>query len=218
MDETELQHLYSWIDEVPLSRPKKNITRDFSDGVLVAEVVHHFIPRLVELHNYSPASSSKQKGANWQTLNTKVFKKLGLTVPENVVQGVINNKPGVIEVVLSNLRVKIEQYLQKRAGMASRETSKGPGWGDLEPKKKRKPKKHVEKPAESNSFAEVLDSPAYEDIEDPVQALMDKDQSIMDYQETIEILKVKVRKLEQLAKLKDKRIEELTRKLAMYEQ
>ena len=39
----------------------------------------------------------------------KVFKKLGLTVPENVVQGVINNKPGVIEVVLSNLRVKIEQ-------------------------------------------------------------------------------------------------------------
>ena len=32
MDETELQHLYSWIDEVPLSRPKKNITRDFSDG------------------------------------------------------------------------------------------------------------------------------------------------------------------------------------------
>ncbi|EGD79056.1 sporangia induced sperm flagellar protein [Salpingoeca rosetta] len=219
MDETELQHLYAWIDEVPLSRPKKNIARDFSDGVMVAEVVHHFIPKLVELHNYSPASSSRQKLDNWHTLNAKVFKKLGLTVPENVVKGVVNNKAGVVEVVLSNLRVKIEQYMQRRAGIDTRDSQKTPGWGDLEPKKRRKPKKAAsDKPQEQhNSFAEVLDSPAYEDIEDPVQALMDKDQSIMDYQETIEILKVKVRKMEQLVKLKDKRIDELTRKLAMYE-
>lgn len=32
MDEDSLQELYTWIDEIPLSRPKKNITRDFSDG------------------------------------------------------------------------------------------------------------------------------------------------------------------------------------------
>ena len=32
MDDDELQRLYAWIDEVPLSRQKKNITRDFSDG------------------------------------------------------------------------------------------------------------------------------------------------------------------------------------------
>ena len=30
--EADLQDLYTWIDEIPLSRPKKNITRDFSDG------------------------------------------------------------------------------------------------------------------------------------------------------------------------------------------
>jgi DNA-binding IclR family transcriptional regulator len=41
----------------------------------------------------------------------------------------------------------------------------------------------------------------------PLQALMEKDQSIMDYQETVEILQVKVRKLEQLVKLKDRRID-----------
>lgn len=40
-----------------------------------------------------------------------------------------------------------------------------------------------------------------------VQALMEKDQSLMDYQETVEILQVKVRKLEQLVKLKDRRVE-----------
>jgi hypothetical protein len=32
MDDEDLQQLYTWIDEIPLSRPKKNISRDFSDG------------------------------------------------------------------------------------------------------------------------------------------------------------------------------------------
>lgn len=61
LSEDELSALYNWVDEIPLSRPKKNITRDFSDGVLVAETVHHFIPKLIEIHNYSQANSSGQK-------------------------------------------------------------------------------------------------------------------------------------------------------------
>ncbi len=32
MDEEEMQCLYNYVDEIPLSRLKKNITRDFSDG------------------------------------------------------------------------------------------------------------------------------------------------------------------------------------------
>ena len=32
MDEDELQLIYNWVDEIPLSRPKKNIARDFADG------------------------------------------------------------------------------------------------------------------------------------------------------------------------------------------
>jgi hypothetical protein len=32
MDEEELQKLYAWIDLIPLSRPKKSLARDFSDG------------------------------------------------------------------------------------------------------------------------------------------------------------------------------------------
>ncbi len=55
--EEEMQEVYNWVDEIPLSRPKKNIARDFSDAVLVAETVHHFIPPIVDLHNYSNAHS-----------------------------------------------------------------------------------------------------------------------------------------------------------------
>jgi hypothetical protein len=32
LEEDEMQLIYNWVDEIPLSRPKKNITRDFSDG------------------------------------------------------------------------------------------------------------------------------------------------------------------------------------------
>lgn len=38
LSDDDLQRLYAWVDEISLSRPKRNIARDFSDGVLVAEV------------------------------------------------------------------------------------------------------------------------------------------------------------------------------------
>ena len=42
-----MEDLYAWVDSVPLSRPKRNIARDFSDGVLMAEILSHFYPKLV---------------------------------------------------------------------------------------------------------------------------------------------------------------------------
>jgi hypothetical protein len=32
LSDDELHALYAWVDELPLSRPKRNIARDFSDG------------------------------------------------------------------------------------------------------------------------------------------------------------------------------------------
>jgi hypothetical protein len=31
-DDGDIMHIYEWVDYVSLSRPKKNISRDFSDG------------------------------------------------------------------------------------------------------------------------------------------------------------------------------------------
>ena len=39
--------------------------------VMTAELVKHFIPKLVEVHNYTPANSTHQKLENWRTLNSK---------------------------------------------------------------------------------------------------------------------------------------------------
>jgi hypothetical protein len=72
LSDAQLQEIYTWVDGVPLSRAKRNITRDFSDGVLLAEVLHHYFPKDVDIKNYSAANSVRQKLYNWQTLNNKV--------------------------------------------------------------------------------------------------------------------------------------------------
>jgi len=32
LSNSQIKDLYYWIDDIPLSRPKKNFSRDFSDG------------------------------------------------------------------------------------------------------------------------------------------------------------------------------------------
>ena len=70
IDENDLMYIYEWIDSLPLSKTKKNISRDFCDGCLLAEVIKHYYPKMVDMHNYPPASSSNQKCYNWITLNS----------------------------------------------------------------------------------------------------------------------------------------------------
>lgn len=72
LSDENLQEIYTWVDNVPLTRAKRNITRDFSDGVLMAEVLQHYFPKVVDIKNYSAANSVRQKLYNWQTLNNKV--------------------------------------------------------------------------------------------------------------------------------------------------
>lgn len=38
---------------------------------MTAELVKHFFPKMVELHNYSTANSVTHKLYNWNTLNRK---------------------------------------------------------------------------------------------------------------------------------------------------
>jgi hypothetical protein len=84
LSEEELKVVYNWVDTFQLSRPKRNIGRDFSDAVLVAEIISTYFPTLVELHNYPAVNSAQQKEYNWKTLNsthlshqTRSLKRLG---------------------------------------------------------------------------------------------------------------------------------------------
>jgi hypothetical protein len=43
--------------------------------VFAAEIMKHYFPKMVDLHNYTAASSSAQKLSNWNTLNRTHSKK-----------------------------------------------------------------------------------------------------------------------------------------------
>ena len=102
-DDNKLMYIYEWVDSIPLSRQKKNISRDFNDAVLLAEMIKFHYPRLVDLHNYPSASSTKAKLVNWETLNKKVLKKLGVKINKNEINDIINSRPNAIENLLGRL-------------------------------------------------------------------------------------------------------------------
>ena len=99
-DESELMYIYEWVDSIELSRPKKNIARDFSDGVLLAEIIKSYLPHLVDLHNYPSCSNSKHKESNWNVLNNKVLKKMHIKLTKDEIDSIIKAKPLAIEKLL----------------------------------------------------------------------------------------------------------------------
>ena len=92
------------VDTFELSRPKRNISRDFADGKLVAELIHRYHSHLVELHNYPDASKIAGRKKNWSLLQKKVFKKLDIQLSKELLEDIVNSTPLAIELFLNELR------------------------------------------------------------------------------------------------------------------
>lgn len=99
--------ILEWVDSANLSRTKRNLSRDFSDGVLLAELLKNHVPSLVDLHNYISSSNSKQKLANWLLLNKKVLNKIGYDLSDEEIDMLINSKNNYIETLLKALYVLV---------------------------------------------------------------------------------------------------------------
>lgn len=79
--------------------------------VLLAEIIHHYFPTIIELHNYSNASGKSQKLYNWNTLNTKVFKKMGFQLHRLDIDSVIAAEPEGIERILKLVKDMVRQLI-----------------------------------------------------------------------------------------------------------
>ncbi|XP_014667692.1 PREDICTED: sperm flagellar protein 1-like [Priapulus caudatus] len=237
LDEELLDNLYTWIDKVPLSRVKRNLARDFSDGVLAAEVVKFFFPRLVEIHNYVSANSVNQKVDNWNTLNRKVLSKINFNVTPDVINQIVNCKPSAIECVLSNLRTKIDialwnnrkkevndelpDYLPKqdmckcsaplvdepKVGIDGKIDSQGQGTISYNVQRENSYSKIPPKVITVGKEGQKVQKYV------PIILLEEKEQEVLLKDETIQILQAKVRRQEHLIHLKDIRIEDLTNRI-----
>uniref|UniRef100_A0A452TBE1 Sperm flagellar protein 1 n=1 Tax=Ursus maritimus TaxID=29073 RepID=A0A452TBE1_URSMA len=210
VDEEALHQLYLWVDNIPLSRPKRNLSRDFSDGVLVAEVIKFYFPKMVEMHNYVPANSLQQKLSNWGHLNRRVLNKLNFSVPEDVMRKIAQCAPGVVELVLLPLRQRLEerQRLRKQRSSSLQELAPQDGTGYMD----------VGKVFESGAPGSGLQySQAVQGDPSFVLQIAEKEQELLASQETVQVLQMKVRRLEHLLQLKNVRIEDLRRRTQQLE-
>ncbi|XP_017769531.1 PREDICTED: sperm flagellar protein 1-like [Nicrophorus vespilloides] len=108
------EEIYKWIDGYQLSRQKKNISRDFSDAVPLAEILKMHFPKLVDLHNYTPKNSVSQKLINWSTLQRKVLSKLRMNLSKGTMEELARAEPGAVEKVLSQVKYIIERYQREK--------------------------------------------------------------------------------------------------------
>ena len=79
LDEEQLKDVYEWVDSFTLSKTKRNIARDFSDGMLVAEIMQNYFPEYVNIHSYPSCHNKQKKEENWNHLKKKVFSKVLVT-------------------------------------------------------------------------------------------------------------------------------------------
>jgi hypothetical protein len=235
LTDDETYAIHSWIDTIVLSRPKRNIARDFNDGVLLAEVIAAYIPNLVELHNYPAASSLKQKIYNYETLNNRVLKKLGYNITRQHIEDIANCKAGAIEIVLNTIQYKIAKYREKKSGFGSTVSSTSSDNNKFE-RGNGSPSSIITSPFKhghdnnmdmtimENTMIDVTNilkspspSPTLPKTKNilvsannvDMEILLEKEEEIRELRDTIEILEFKIGKLEQLVRLKDSEIQNL---------
>ncbi|KAL0109231.1 hypothetical protein PUN28_014368 [Cardiocondyla obscurior] len=73
----------------------------------MAELLKHYYPKHVDVHNYVAGNSIAKKIDNWSTLNRKVLSKIDMRLGKEMINQLASSQSGVIEKVLSDLRVKI---------------------------------------------------------------------------------------------------------------
>ncbi|XP_058535558.1 sperm flagellar protein 1 [Ochotona princeps] len=223
VDEEALHQLYLWVDNIPLSRPKRNLSRDFSDGVLVAEVIKFYFPKMVEMHNYVPANSLQQKLSNWGHLNRKVLHKLNFSVPDDVMRKIAQCAPGVVELVLIPLRQRLEERQRRRkqgsGSLQELAPQDGSSYMDvgLSQKAQRESVADPQGGAQLRGTQPPGQGQALQSNPNFVLQIAEKEQELLASQETVQVLQMKVRRLEHLLQLKNVRIEDLSRRLQQAE-
>ncbi|ESN99280.1 hypothetical protein HELRODRAFT_162799 [Helobdella robusta] len=207
MNEELMEDLYAWVDKIPLSRPKKDLKRDFSDGVLVAEVVKHFFPTFVDLHNYPSALGVNNKMTNWKILNRKVFRKLKFEISEDVIRSVVTCQPNSIQQFLLLLRCKIESLLNSSDMPEADQQHNQDQFVALNGiKVDTEIESSLMPESTSKQEAQMRGVNHMEIISSLQKLLISKEIDLVSKEETIDILRAKVKKLENLLDLKDIRI------------
>ena len=168
--------------------------------------------------------SLKGKLYTWSTLQTKVFKKMKFEVSRDEIEAIVNCVPGMIEFVLMRLQARISEIKAKRAsrGMSASAGSMGhtasttaSGGGIPMPGAAMAAATSGGAGLDRGAPPVTVDGAAG-GVRAETALLVQKEQRIQELEETNEYLELKIKKLEQLVRLKDNRISILQAKLSSH--
>ena len=149
----------------------------------------------MEIHNYVASTSANTKLSNWNTLNSnsqvhfleKVLKKINnFQISKNDIEHIITCTPDTIERVLKVTQNKIRGFIEKKKNQ------------DTEVKSEQNKEAEYKKVSQNQDFKDVI---------------MEKDTTIKELKSTVEILELKIDKMQKLIQIKDSKIQSLVAKL-----
>ncbi|XP_057168624.1 sperm flagellar protein 1 isoform X1 [Ursus arctos] len=190
---------------------------------LIPPGLHHFL--LLHAPDLTP------RGPSPSTLGLsprRVLNKLNFSVPEDVMRKIAQCAPGVVELVLLPLRQRLEerQRLRKQRSSSLQELAPqdGTGYMDVGLSQKARGEGAPDPQGGGQLRGGRLPAPRPPEYSQAVQGdpsfvlqIAEKEQELLASQETVQVLQMKVRRLEHLLQLKNVRIEDLSRRLQQAE-
>ncbi|XP_065803698.1 spermatogenesis-associated protein 4 [Muntiacus reevesi] len=91
-----------WLQGLDLTFFPRNISRDFSNGFLIAEIFTTYYPWDLKLSSFENGTSLKVKLDNWAQLE-KFLARKKLKLPKELIHGTIHCKAGVPEILIQEV-------------------------------------------------------------------------------------------------------------------
>ena len=70
---------------------KKNIVFSFSDGYIIAEVIHTMYPSLIDIKSFLDEGSEIARKANWDRLS-KIFQRISMKLSKDEISAIVNRR------------------------------------------------------------------------------------------------------------------------------
>nr|CAH8856011.1 unnamed protein product [Trichobilharzia regenti] len=96
------REILRWLLSLNINVHHEKLKWCVSNGLLVAEIIHNYYPKSVNLQKFNDGQGITVKLENWKLLN-EIFRCLNIYVPQDIIEGVIFNKSNAAVILLTLL-------------------------------------------------------------------------------------------------------------------
>ncbi|CAH8854556.1 unnamed protein product [Trichobilharzia szidati] len=96
------REILRWLLSLNINVHHEKLKWCVSNGLLVAEIIHNYYPKSVNLQKFNDGQGITVRLENWKLIN-EIFRRLNIYVPQDIIEGVIFNKSNAAVILLTLL-------------------------------------------------------------------------------------------------------------------